>query len=205
MKIATPKQVALLTYLGFKGANQLDVGQAAEMIDAFIEQRYSDPAVGDLLFRWQRDKHLLRPDLYGPPDPEIEIRESVEAILAVFEQDYRAFVRARHVGCSERLTRQMLADATSAAVRHGDFKRESPPAALIYELLGTLHPGSVDGRPPARQEIVKKTLPPIRRSPRPKWVGGQRRGGVDWTVVVFWTLIGIAVFGAMVWIFWAMG
>jgi hypothetical protein len=61
MKPASPKQKALLTYLGQEGVDALDSAQASALIDAAIASEEHEP----LMRRWNIDKLRLHPKLYA--------------------------------------------------------------------------------------------------------------------------------------------
>jgi hypothetical protein len=61
MKLASPKQKALLAYLGHDGVETLDSAQASALIDAAIASEEHEP----LLRRWNIDKLRLHPKLYA--------------------------------------------------------------------------------------------------------------------------------------------
>jgi hypothetical protein len=87
--------------------------------------------------------------------------------VELFGEAYRSYVRARHVNCSRRLTKEVLEDAVARIFEEDDLygPGAEPPSELVYLALTIHHPGCVDGPHPEVRKLERTPLLSDRRPP----------------------------------------
>jgi len=125
----SPKQKACLEYLGID-TNGMTAEQASEAISG----AYDNP---NLKNGWLSDRLVLHPYLY------------MDEILKDCESGLRAFVRSKVVGCSERLTDEIIVSVIKDVIEKDKrWIEKSDRNRIFFEELKLQFPGCCDGSPP---------------------------------------------------------
>lgn len=196
---ASPKQVAYLSYLGHEGSEQLSSEEASEVIEGYGEIGAGDAELMKRMNEWRSVRYDLYPNLYPEENP-------VPLIVSRSEERFRSYVRARHTGCSQKLTRGIIEDIVArllAESRHYSVQQE-PPSEVIYDALHRFHPGCVDGPAPVREATEpapKQPLPEIHRSPvRMRPPRRVNRAPADKWSLAAWLILAGMIIGVIIWI-----
>lgn len=181
---ASPKQRALLAYLGIENAEEINAQEANRLLD-----EYYDAAEPFRVFHLIR---LLKKDRYlAWPWVRQRIRERLESwrvdrlvlhpriyqdeLFAMLEQPLRSHVRSEIVGASEKLVRERVCEVVLALSDRNPRWWQSAPFCRnseFYELLREMYPGCCDGKKPSRKGSGAETdMPILPRQPGLRSVG----------------------------------
>lgn len=154
MPVATPKQVAYLTYMGVKDAAQMSKAEASEAINKLFDTNDLDlwDRLTDRQAEWITDRFVLYPKLYAA-----EIQRMLNDELP---EMFHTFVRSRVVGASEKLTKAKIRQVVGALTdENAQWWQAKNKKEVFFARLTSMFPGCVDGRPPSVQ-----TRNPTRRT-----------------------------------------
>jgi hypothetical protein len=159
----TPKQIAYLTYLGVRGAENMTKEQASERIEQLIESESLRQKRED----WITDRLMLYPDLYKD-EIEYMLNEELAELL-------HGYVRSRVVGATEKLTKQKIRDVIANLTSEDpNWWQAKGKREVFFERLTMIFPRCVDGRTPEKlvdQPEPKDFKTPARVTSTPKRSG----------------------------------
>lgn len=157
-RLATPKQVAYLTFMGVEDAASLTIAEAGQRIDSLFE------VADDTKWNWLHDRqglwiterYILYPELYAS-----EFRTFIDTH---FSEEMHTYVRARIVGASEKLTKQKITKVLRTLTNEDRlWWRAEDRKEKFFGTLSRLFPGCCDGGARTRSSPSDPTRPKQRR------------------------------------------
>lgn len=142
--MATPKQVAYLSFMGVHNATSLTKREAADLIDsnsflaevdtmaAFLRQQSHQSS-------WIFQRLVLHPELYSS-----ELADFLDKNLP---DELHAYIRGQIVGSSERLTKSKIGEVIDVLLKENPaWWHSSYRKAIFHDRLKLMYPGCCDGR-----------------------------------------------------------
>jgi hypothetical protein len=142
--MATPKQVAYLSFMGVHNATSLSKREAADLIEsnsflpevdtmaAFLRQQ-------SLKSSWTFQRLVLYPELYSS-----ELADFLDKDLP---DELHAYARGQIVGSSERLTKSKIKEVMGVLLKEDStWWHSSYRKAIFHDRLKIMYPGCCDGR-----------------------------------------------------------
>lgn len=142
--IATPKQVAYLSFMGVHNATSLTKREAAEMINSnsFLPEVDTMAAIlrqQSHQSSWTFQRLVLHPELYSS-----ELADFLEKNLP---DELHAYIRGQIVGSSERLTKSKIREVIDVLLKENPaWWHSSYRKAIFHDRLKLMYPGCCDGR-----------------------------------------------------------
>lgn len=143
---ATPKQVAYLTYMGVKNAQDLTKQEAHDLIESncfFGEPNSLAEFERQRAYQanWQTKRLILYPDLYV-----FELKDYLHNTLP---EELHTYVRGQIVGASERLAKSKIRDVVNALTRDdARWWHQTQYETVFLERLKQTYPKCCDGHSP---------------------------------------------------------
>lgn len=152
--LATPKQVAFLTYMGVRDVANLSKEEASQRIDTLLhiddlgEWERLRARQGD----WITDRFILYPDIYASEFQKY-LNEELPTLL-------HTYVRGRVTGAAERLTKPKIREVVHELMRDDrDWWRQAKRRELFFERLRQVYPACCEGREPTKPARPPNTTP----------------------------------------------